>query len=151
MSESEPNGQHGFAMSLFTLPRATSPATTGELAAESIASAQDACRKIKAISQEMAATLRETYSRNARSVTDYGLKVIELSNANTTSAIDFFTHLLESKSVTDVLILSATEARRSFETTSALNRELLELAQKLAKDTAEPMRKSVTKALCQPS
>jgi hypothetical protein len=50
----------------------------------------------------MAEAPRETYSSNARSATDYGLKVIEISHANTASASDFFALLLGSKSVTDV-------------------------------------------------
>jgi hypothetical protein len=93
--------------------------------------------------------LRETYSSNARSATDYGLKVIEISNANTTSAIEFFAHLLGSKSVTDVFTLSAAQARKAFDTTSAQNKDLWELAQKLATETGEPIRKHVVKVLHQ--
>jgi hypothetical protein len=88
--------------------------------------------------------LSETYSSSARSATDYGLKVIEISNANTASAIDFFAHLLGSKSVTDVFTLSAAQARKGFDTASAQNKELWALAQKLAVDTGEPVRKRVT-------
>ena len=95
----------------------------------------------------MTEALRETYSSNARSTTDYGLKVLEISNDNAASAIDFFVHLLGSKSVTDVFTLSAAQARKVFDTTSAQNKDLWELAQKLATETAEPMRKHVTKVL----
>lgn len=87
--------------------------------------------------------LSETYSSSARSATDYGLKVIEISNANTASAIDFFAHLLGSKSVTDVFTLSAAQARKGFDTASTQNKELWALAQKLAVDTGEPARKRV--------
>lgn len=48
----------------------------------------------------MTQALSETYSSNARSATDNGLKVFEISNANAASAIDFFFDLLDSKSVT---------------------------------------------------
>ena len=95
----------------------------------------------------MAEALRETYSSNARGATDYGLKVLEISKDNAASAIDFFSHLLGSKSVTDVLTLSATQARKVFDTASAQNKELWVLAQKLATETGEPIRKRVTKAL----
>ncbi len=99
----------------------------------------------------MAEALRETYSSNARSATDYGLKVIETSNANTASAIDFFAHLLGGggKSVTDVFTLSAAQAHKAFDTASAQNKELWELAQKLATETGEPIRKHVAKVLHQ--
>ena len=62
----------------------------GEFSEQGLARAREGCEKIKAASEEMTEALRETYSSNARSATDYGLKVIEISNANAASAIDFF-------------------------------------------------------------
>jgi hypothetical protein len=56
-------------------------------------------------------------------------------------------HLLGSKLRTDVFTLSATQARKVFDTVSAQNKELWELTQKLAAETGEPMRKHVTKVL----
>ena len=96
---------------------------------------------------EMTEALRETYSSNARSATDYGLKVIELSNANAASALDFFTRLFGSRSATDVLALSTAQARKAFETASDQNKELWALTQKLAAETGEPIRKHFTKVL----
>ena len=153
MSESEVkaglNGANGSGMPLFGFPRIALPGVFGELAEQGVARAQEGCEKIKAASEEMAVALRETYSSNARSATDYGLKVIEMSNANTASAIDFFAHLLGSKSVTDVFTLSAAQARKAFDTTSAQNKDLWEIAQKLATETGEPIRKHVVKVFHQ--
>jgi phasin len=140
----EVNGTNGFGMPLFGFPRM---ALFGELAEKGIARAQDGCEKIKAASGEMVEVLRETYSSNAKSANDLGLKVIEISSANTASAIDFFAHLLGSKSMTDILSLSATQARKTFEAASAQNKELWELGQRLAMETGEPVRKRVTQAL----
>jgi hypothetical protein len=56
---------------------------------------------------------------------------------------------LGSKSVTDVFTLSAVQARKAFDTTSAQNKDLWELAQKLATETGEPIRKHVVKVLDQ--
>jgi phasin len=134
------NGTNGFAMPLFGLPKIALSGLFGELSEKGV-------EKIKAASEEMAEALRETYSSNARSTTDYGLKVIEISNANTASAIDFFDHLLGSKSATDVVTASAEQARKAFDTASAQNRDLWELAQKLATATGEPLRKHVAKVL----
>ena len=136
-------------MPLLGFAKIALPGVIGELAQQGVARAQQGCEKIKAASEQMAVALRETYSSNARSATDYGLKVIEISNANTASAIDFFAHLLGSKSVTDVITLSAAQARKAFDTTSAQNKDLWELAQKLATETGEPIRKHVVKVLDQ--
>ena len=143
------NGTNGFAMPLFGLPRIALSGVLGELSEQGVARAKEACEKIKAASEETAEALREIYSSNARSTTDYGLKVIEISNANATSAIDFFAHLLGSKSATDVFTLSAAQARKSFETTSAQNKDLWELGQKLATEAGEPIRKHVVKVIHQ--
>jgi phasin len=142
-------GANGFGMPFFGVPRIALPGVFGELVEQAVVRAQEGSEKIKAASGEMTEALRETYSSNAKSATAYGLRVIEISNANTSSAIDFFTHLLSSKSVTDAFTLSAAQARKAFDTASAQNKELWELAQKLATETGEPIRKRVTKVLHQ--
>jgi phasin len=95
----------------------------------------------------MAGALRETYSTNAKGAADYGIKVIEISSVNTTSAFDFFTDLLSTKSLSEIMTLSAVQARKNFDVASAQNKELWDLAQKAAIETAEPIKKSVAKAL----
>jgi phasin len=143
------NGTNGFAMPLFGFPSIPLSGVFGELSEQGVARAQQGCEKIKAASEGMAVALRETCSNNAKCATDYGLKVIDISNANATSAIDFFARLLGSKSVTDLLTLSTTQARKAFDTASAQNKDLWELAQKLATETGEPVRKHVAKVLHQ--
>ena len=134
------NGTSGFGMPLFGLPKIALPGLFGELSEKGV-------EKIKAASEEMAETLRETYSTNARSATDYGLKVIEISNANTASAIDFFIHLLGSRSTTDGVAVSTEQARRTFDTASIQSKDLWVLTQKFATETGEPLRKHVAKVL----
>ncbi|WP_324400496.1 phasin family protein [Bradyrhizobium sp.] len=154
MSESqvkaESNGMNVSATPLFGFPKVAFSANLfGELAEQGVARAQEGCEKIKAVSEEMAEALRESYSSNAKSAGDYGLKVIEISSANTVAAIDFFAHLLGSKSMTDVYTLAAEQARKTFDAASAQNKELWDLTQKLAAETSEPIRKRVTKSLQQ--
>lgn len=153
MSENEtkvtPNGTNVFGMPLLDFSKVALPKVIGELAEQGFARAREGCEKIKAGSEEMTEALRETYSSNARSATDYGLKVFEISNANAASALDFFVHLFGSKSATDVVTLSAAQARKAFDTASDQNKELWVLAQKLAAETGEPIRKHITKVLHQ--
>jgi phasin len=153
VSESEvkvtPIGTNVFGMPLLDFSKIALPGAFGEFAEQGLARAREGCEKIKATSEEMTEALRETYSSNARSATDYGLKVFEISNANAASTLDFFVHLFGSKSATDVLTLSATQARKAFDTASDQNKELWTLAQKLAAETGEPIRKHFTKVLHQ--
>jgi hypothetical protein len=73
--------------------------------------------------------------------------VFELSNANAAATLDFMIHLCGSKSATDVLTLSAEQTRKAFVAASDQNRELWTLAQKLATETGEPIRKHFSKVL----
>jgi phasin len=143
------NGTNVFGIPLLDFPKIALPSVTGELAEQGYARAREGYEKIKAASEEMTEALRETYSSSARSATDYGLKVFEISNANAASALDYFVHLFGSKSATDVYTLSAAQARKAFDTASDQNKELWALAQKLATETGEPIRKRFTKVLHQ--
>ena len=50
------------------------------------------------------------------------------------------------KSYSDVVELSTAHARKQFETVTAQTKDLAALAQKVATETAEPIKGSVTKA-----
>ncbi|WFU38042.1 phasin family protein [Bradyrhizobium sp. CB82] len=132
-------------MSPFGLPKVAWQTMFEELAEQRAARTQEGCEKIKTASQDLAEALRETYSNSARTATDYGLKVIEISNANASSAIDFFARIASSKSMTDVFATSAAEARRVFDAASAQNTQLWELTQRLATQSGEPIRQHVAK------
>jgi phasin len=129
------------------LPFFTAPGILGGIAEQSMVRAKDNCEKMKAASGAITDVLREAYSTNARGVADYTTKVIEISGANTTSAFDFLTHLMGTKSLSEILEVSATYSRKNLEATSAQNRELWELARKVATETAEPIKKSFASVL----
>jgi phasin len=141
------NGTNVFGMPLPDFSKFALPGIGGN--EQALARTREGFEKIRAASEEMTETLREAYSGNARSATDYGLKVLEISNANAASTLDFLIHLCGSKSATDVFTLSAAQTRKAFDTASDQNRELWALAQKLATETGEPIRKHFTKVLHQ--
>jgi phasin len=104
-------------------------------------------RDEKAASEDIARILREACSTNARGAADYGTKMIEISSTNTSSALEFLSRLADIRSLTDIVNLSTTQSRKSLEAASAQHRELWELAQKVATETAEPIKKSFDRAL----
>ena len=141
------NEKRGFDMPLFELPKMAMPGVFRGIAEQSVVRAKENYEKMKAASEEMADILRETYSTNAKGAADYGVKVIEISGVNTNSAFDFLTNLMDTKSLSEIIQLSATQSRKNFEVTSAQNKELWELAQKVATETAEPIKKSFARVL----
>ena len=138
----EANEKRGFDMPLFAMP-----GIFRGIADQGVVRARDSCERIKAASGEIADILREAYSTNAKGAADYGVKVIEISGVNANSAFDFFTNLMETKSLSEIMKLSATQSRKNVEVASAQNRELWELAQTVAAETAAPIKKSFTRAL----
>jgi phasin len=133
------NPKPGFQLPLFPMP-----GIFGGIAVQDAERAKEHYEKMKAASGEIVDILRET---NAKGAADYGAKVIEISSVNATSAFDFLTHLMGTRSLSEIVQLSATHGRKNFETTSAQSKELWELARKVATETAEPIKKSLTKVL----
>ncbi len=143
----QPPEKRGFDMPLFELPKMAMPAVFRGIAEHGVVRVKENCEKMKAASGEMADVFRETYSTNAKGAADYGAKIIEISSVNTNSAFDFLTNLMNSKSLSEIVKLSATQSRENFDAVSAQNKDLWDLVQKVVAETAEPIRKGVTRAL----
>jgi phasin len=131
----------------FDLPFFPMPGMFGGFAAQNMTRAKENIEKMKSASGAITDVLREAYSTNASGAADYTAKVIEFSGANTNSAFDFLTHLMGTKSPSEILQLTATQGRKNFEATTTQSRELWELARKVATETAEPIKKSFAGAL----
>jgi phasin len=91
--------------------------------------------------------VRDACSNNARCAAEYAAKVIEFSGVNADATLDFLTQLVSVKSPSEAVQLSITQGRKSFEATTSQNRELWELARKVATETAAPLKKGFASAL----
>jgi phasin len=109
--------------------------------------AKENIEKMKMASGAINDALRAAYSANAKGVADYAAKVIEFSGANTSSALDFLSHLLGTKLPSEILQLSAAQGAKNFQATAAQSRELWELTRKVASETADPIKKSFASTL----
>lgn len=126
---------------------AAMPGFVGAFSREGTSQVQDQYARMKAVSDDIAAALRDSYLAGARSAADCGFKLMEISGQTTTSTVDFLTGLLKTRTPADVLALAADHARKSFDAASAQNKELWALSGKLASDTTEPLRRSFASAL----
>lgn len=117
-------GTRAFAMPLFEFPVWSMPAALCGMAQQHAIQAKENCGCMKAASDELMAAFRKVYVGNAEGVASYGVKVIDMSNVNATSALDFFSRLIETKSMPEFIELSAAHARESFATIVARNHEL---------------------------
>ncbi|MGY4406501.1 phasin [Bradyrhizobium sp. USDA 3315] len=136
----------GFSLPLFALPQAFQG-----IAEQNATRAREQFEKVKEASEEISVLLKEAYAVNAKGAADYAAKVIEISHSNASSALAFISELAGTRSLSEAIQLSADHGRKNFEATTAQNKELWEIAKKVATETSEPIKKSFAKALKTPS
>ena len=136
-----------FDIPKFEMPKMEVPAAFRELAEKGVAQTKDAYEKVKAAAEEGTEMLETCYATASKGSTEYGLKLIEIARANTNATFDYVESLFGVKSASELVELSTAHARTQFETLTAQSKELATLAQKVATDTAEPIKTGVNKAL----
>ena len=131
----------------FDLPRMEVPAAFREFAEKGVAQTKDAYEKFKAVAEENTQMLETVYATASKGSTEYGLKMIEAARANTDAMFNYVEALFGVKSPSDFVELSTKHAREQFETLTGQSKELAGLAQKVATETAEPIKSGVSKAM----
>jgi phasin len=135
-----------FEMPKFDIPKVEMPAAFREFAERGVAQAKDTYEKMKAAAEEATDVLETTYSTATKGASEYGQKVIDTARVNTNAAFDFAGELITAKSLSEWIELSSAHARKQFEAFTAQSKELSALAQKVATDTAEPIKSGMNKA-----
>lgn len=135
-----------FELPGFEMSKMDMPAAFREFAEKGSAQAKEVYDRMKSAAEESTAVLEDTYATAARGVTAYNLKLIECARANTNAAFDFAGQFMAVKSMSEAVELSSTHARRQFEAMSAQGKDLTALAQKVAADSAEPIKSGINQA-----
>jgi phasin len=131
--------------SAFSTATFETPAALREFAEKGLSQAKEGYEKMKSAAEEATSLIESTCTSATKGAADYGLKLIEIGRANSNAAFDYATSLLGAKSASEVVELSTAHARKHFETLSAQAHELAALAQKIATDTAEPLKDGMTR------
>ena len=136
-----------FDIPSFDMPKFEVPAAFREFAEKGVAQSKDAYEKMKAVAEENTEMLETVYTTATQGSTEYGLKVIEIARYNTNATFTFVEKLFGVKSPSEFVELATAHSRTQFETLSAQGKELATLAQKVATETAEPIKSGVEKAM----
>jgi phasin len=129
----------------FEMPKMEIPAAFREFAEKGVSQAKENYDKMKTAAEEATGLLEHTYATASKGATEYGSKVIEAARTNTNATFDFASELMNAKSFSDIVELSTAHAHKQFETLTTQSKELAALAQKVATETAEPVKESVSK------
>lgn len=133
-----------FEMPSFDIPSMEMPAAFRELAEKGIAQAKENYEKVKSAAEQATDVLEETYSTASKGYTDLGLKLIETARTNTNAAFDLYGDLIAAKSFAEVVEKSTAYLRAQFDSLGAQAKELTEYAQKVANETAQPVKESMS-------
>jgi phasin len=136
-----------FEMPKFDMPKMEVPAAFREFAEKGVAQTKDAYEKLKAAAEEGTEMLETCYSTASKGQAEYGMKVIEIARANTNAYFDFVEKMFGVKSPSELVEVTTAHSRSHFETLTAQGKELTALAQKVATETAEPIKSGVEKAM----
>ena len=120
-------------------------------AEKGVLQARDSYAKFKDAAETHNSTVEAVFTSMNKGATAYSAKLIEFFKANTTSSLDFAQELFSVKSPTEAVELWTSHARKQFETYTAQVKELAELGQKVASETAEPIKASASKFYQQPA
>jgi phasin len=81
----------------------------------------------------------------AKGAIEYSAKLREMMTTNTAATLDFAQELITAKTPSEAIALWTAHAKKQFEAFTAYSKELAELSQKVAAETAEPIKASASK------
>jgi len=110
-----------------------------------LAETRAAYAKAKAAAEEATSALETSYSTATKGVVAFNTKALDALRANAEANFDFLKSVVSAKSVSEFVTLQSEHTRKQVEAISAQTKEIAALAQKVANDTAEPIKSQVAK------
>jgi phasin len=133
-----------FDMPKFEMPKFEVPPAFREFAEKGVAQAKENYEKVKSAAEQATDVLEDTYSTASKGCASYGLKLIEATRANSDATFDLMSELMTAKSYSEMVELSSAYLRKQFDVLVAQTKELSEHAQKVATETAAPIKESIS-------
>ena len=115
------------------------------LAEKSVSQARDNYAKFKDAAESHNGTIEAVFTSASKGASAYSAKLMEFMKANTTANLDFAQELLSAKSPSEALELWTGHTRKQWETFGSQAKELAELVQRVAAETAEPIKATAAK------
>jgi phasin len=131
----------------FDMPNIEVPEMVREFAEKSVQQAKDVYARIKSAAEETTDVLEDTYTSATKGATEFNLKALEALRVNVNASFDYARELMGSKTLADAVELSASHMRKQFESLAAQAKTLSALAQKVATETAEPIKAGMSKTM----
>jgi phasin len=121
------------------------PEQVRALAEKGVSQARDNYARFKDVAESNNSTMEAVFANASKGAHEYSAKVMEIVKANTSASLDFAQELIGVKTPSEALELWTSHAKKQFEAYSAWSKEIAELSQKVASETAEPIKANANK------
>jgi phasin len=105
-----------------------------------VSQARENYAKFKDAAESHNGTVEAVFTSASKGASEYTAKLVEFMKANSSAQLDFAQQLFGAKSPSEALELWTGHARKQLETFQAQAKELVELSQRVAAETAERRR-----------
>jgi phasin len=124
-----------------TKSKVDAPGQFRDMAEKGAAQSKEAFEKMSAATGQAVDVMRNCYSTACKGAQDYNSKLIEFTQANTKTALDYAQRMSGVKTPSEFFELSAELAQRQFATLTEQTQQLATLAQQVTLAVTEPMMK----------
>jgi phasin len=114
-------------------------------AEKGVSQARDSYAKFKDIAETHNGTIEAVFTTASKGASEYSAKLMEMMKANSTATLDFAQALIGVKSPSEAMELWTAHAKAQYEAFTANAKALAELSQKVATETAEPIKANASK------
>jgi phasin len=114
-------------------------------AEKGVSQARENYAKFKDAAETHNGTVEAVFTSASKGASEYTAKLVEFMKANSSAQLDFAQQLFGAKSPSEALELWTGHTRKQFETLQSQAKELVELTQRVAAETAEPIKASASK------
>ncbi len=114
-------------------------------AEKGVSQARDSYAKFKDVAESNNGTIEAVFSTVSKGASEYSAKLMEMMKANTTATLDYAQELIGVKTPSEAMELWTSHTKKQYEVFTANAKELAELSQKIASETAEPIKANASK------
>ena len=114
-------------------------------AEKGVSQARDNYAKFKDVAETHNGTVEAVFATASKGASEYSAKLMEMMKANSTATLDFAQALIGVKSPSEAMELWTAHAKAQYEAFTANAKQLAELSQKVATETAEPIKANASK------
>jgi phasin len=114
-------------------------------AEKGVSQARENYTKFKDAAESHNSTIEAVFTTATKGATDYSAKLLDIVKTKTAATFDFAQEMVSAKSVPQAMELWSAHAKKQVEILTAQTKELAELTQKIATETAEPIKAGAAK------